>query len=193
VAEYLQLYPDAKVILSVRDSATEWAESFQVIQNLIMTLEEPFSWTYPNWIPLVMAEKTVNNHKIRCHLGTNTLNLDPCELIYGLGRDLEFLKQHYEKHNRRIREIVPPEQLLEFNVKEGWKPLCNFLGHDVPERDFPWRSKARQFKGGANFCKATTYLWIPALLSMVLMILKRGYGLIRGETKSAGETKLKQS
>ena len=192
VAEYLQLYPNAKVVLSVRDSAMEWAESFQVLQELVWTVEEPFTWTYPNWVPLLMPERTVNYHKIRCHLGTNTLNLSPCELIFGLGRDIEFLKQHYEKHNRRIREIVPPEQLLEFNVKEGWGPLCDFLGHDVPERGFPNMGKAIRFRRGSRFCKATTYLWIPALLCIGLFILKRGYGLVRGRTRNVtGETKLK--
>ena len=26
-----------------------------------------------------------------------------------------------------VKETVPPEKLLIFNVKQGWEPLCNFL------------------------------------------------------------------
>lgn len=33
--------------------------------------------------------------------------------------------------------IKVTERFLEFNVKEGWGPLCAFLGKPVPERAFP--------------------------------------------------------
>ena len=28
------------------------------------------------------------------------------------------------------------------NVKEGWKPLCQFLDRPVPDREFPFRNKS---------------------------------------------------
>ena len=40
-------------------------------------------------------------------------------------------------HNYRVKSIVPPEKLLVFNVKQGWKPLCDFLGCEVPTSAFP--------------------------------------------------------
>lgn len=36
-----------------------------------------------------------------------------------------------------IRRLVPEERLLEWNVEDGWKPLCEFLGKEVPETPFP--------------------------------------------------------
>ena len=192
VAEYLQLYPDAKVILSVRDNATAWAQSFQVLQELVLTMERPFSWTYPNWIPLLTPERAVDFHKIRCHLGTNTLNVSRCELLFGLGQTLDYLLQHYEKHNARIREIVPPEQLLEFNVKQGWEPLCEFLGHTPPERNFPRVGEARRYHQGTFFCLVTTYLWIPTLVAIILWGFK--FCHVRfGAKKQGAQEKEKQS
>ena len=41
------------------------------------------------------------------------------------------------KHNERVRKVVPQGQLLEFDVKEGWAPLCRFLGVERPEGAFP--------------------------------------------------------
>jgi hypothetical protein len=32
---------------------------------------------------------------------------------------------------------VPKEKLLEFEPKDGWKPLCKFLGKDVPAGSCP--------------------------------------------------------
>lgn len=44
---------------------------------------------------------------------------------------------HYEYHNEQVRKVVPKEDLLEFNVKQGWGPLCEFLGVEVPDVPFP--------------------------------------------------------
>jgi len=32
---------------------------------------------------------------------------------------------------------VPESQLLVFNVKDGWYPLCNFLNLPIPDKKFP--------------------------------------------------------
>ena len=44
--------------------------------------------------------------------------------------------EFYRMHNEEVRRFVPQERLLEFNVKEGWGPLCKFL--EVPEPDTPF-------------------------------------------------------
>lgn len=36
-----------------------------------------------------------------------------------------------------VRELVPKEKLLEWNVEDGWQPLCEFLGKDIPKESFP--------------------------------------------------------
>lgn len=37
----------------------------------------------------------------------------------------------------RVRKIVPPERRLEYNIGDGWEPLCAFLGKEVPNVPFP--------------------------------------------------------
>jgi hypothetical protein len=46
-------------------------------------------------------------------------------------------KSLYEAHNEKVRQRVPKDRLLEFNVKEGWGLLCDFLGYEVPDWEFP--------------------------------------------------------
>jgi hypothetical protein len=36
-----------------------------------------------------------------------------------------------------MRRLVPRERLLEYKLGSGWKPLCDFLGKEVPEEEFP--------------------------------------------------------
>lgn len=31
-------------------------------------------------------------------------------------------------HNQRVRETIPAEKLLEYDVSQGWDPLVRFLG-----------------------------------------------------------------
>jgi hypothetical protein len=44
---------------------------------------------------------------------------------------------NYIKWVEEVKAKVPPEKLLVFDVHEGWKPLCEFLGKEVPEVPFP--------------------------------------------------------
>ncbi len=48
----------------------------------------------------------------------------------------------YRRNNRKVRETIPAERLLVFNVADGWEPLCLFLDVPVPETPFP-RSNPR--------------------------------------------------
>ena len=36
-----------------------------------------------------------------------------------------------------VRQYVPADKLLIFQVKESWEPLCAFLNLPVPDRPFP--------------------------------------------------------
>ena len=44
----------------------------------------------------------------------------------------------HRRHIAQVRETVPADRLLVFDVADGWEPLCAFLGCPVPEsRPFP--------------------------------------------------------
>ena len=46
-------------------------------------------------------------------------------------------KAYYEEHNERVIRTVPKDRLLIWNVKDGWEPLCKFLGKEVPNIPIP--------------------------------------------------------
>src|SRR5947199_317711 len=39
----------------------------------------------------------------------------------------------FNRHNEAVKQAVAPDRLLVYEVKEGWGPLCSFLGVPVPE------------------------------------------------------------
>ena len=45
--------------------------------------------------------------------------------------------QNYKKHNLYVQSRVPSNNLLVWNVKDGWEPLCQFLNLSVPNEPIP--------------------------------------------------------
>jgi hypothetical protein len=39
--------------------------------------------------------------------------------------------------NEEVKRMVPKERLLVMDLKEGWEPLCNFLGVSIPNEPLP--------------------------------------------------------
>ena len=103
-AQQLRKYPDAKVILTVRDNGRKWAASWKVLMHFIEVQERPFSLRYPTfiqWIPFMRAWKRMRD-VMGVHLG-----LPPGELIRGWKKRPdpdEWLASQYEAHNAQVLE-----------------------------------------------------------------------------------------
>merc|ERR1712060_55842 len=69
-------------------------------------------------------------------------------------------KEGYTNHNERVRQGVPPERLLVYNVKQGWGPLCKFLGVPVPNKPFPKKDVTKAKDAFSKFEKAKTSLLV---------------------------------
>jgi hypothetical protein len=105
-------------------------------------------------------------------MGTTHLGLPPGELTHGWrNHSDEWLAEQYERHIQHVMDTVPKDQLLIFNVKEGWGPLCEFLGSSsgqvgIPNESFPHSqvNTTRSLKRLRRQLLAVVYGWIPTLL-----------------------------
>jgi hypothetical protein len=111
--ELAERYPSAKVLHSVRDPAT-WFDSTQA------TVFGPNS---PSANPPPPAKPFFDMLSRR----RGGLNL----------QDRDEMLAWFERHTREVRATIPAERLLVFEVREGWAPLCAFLGVPIPETPFP--------------------------------------------------------
>ena len=117
--EISAVFPDAKVILTVRDSEDAWLKSWK--EHLKLARGLPFHVKI-----LIIIVPWMRKHK---HY-LDTLH----QAIYG-SINPEATAIHrvkYRQHNERVQAVIPAGELLVFNVKQGWKPLCEFLGCDKP-------------------------------------------------------------
>ena len=69
---------------------------------------------------------------------------------------------------------MPPERLLEFDVRQGWQPLCAFLDRPVPpDTPFPRLNDRRWFRRVLLTLRLAEWL-VPALLLAVAAWLVSG-------------------
>jgi hypothetical protein len=119
--------PDAKVLLSYRDSAS-WYKSFENTILQAMKRELPAE---PPWIRQHMAM-------------TQELILE--QAFGGRPDDRAHVIQCYEKHNEAVRDEVPADRLILFEVGAGWRPLCDGLGLPIPDEPYPRTNSTQEFR-----------------------------------------------
>lgn len=166
--DILRRYPDVKVILTVRDSPHKFEESWKVLMDCMVVTERGFSLTFPSffgWIPLFRRLK-----ELRYFMGTTHLGLQPGELTHGWrDKPTGWLAEQYERHTQHVIDHVPSKQLLVFNVKQGWKPLCDFLGCKEPlDEPFPHSTvnDSKALKSMRKTFVVAVYAWIPVVVSV---------------------------
>ncbi len=52
----------------------------------------------------------------------------------------------FKRHIEDVRSYVPGHRLLVYKVRQGWKPLCDFLEVHVPDEPFPRLNDTEAFK-----------------------------------------------
>lgn len=160
--EILQAFPDARVILTVRDSDEVWMQSVLNHRRLLQR----------HWVHMVYSLLTLLPTKPR-----KVRNLARLEFLaaYGSPNPIPILyKKKYNEHNERAQAVIPKEKLFVYNVKQGWGPLCEFLGVDVPSQEFPRANVASSvtLDNMRRMCQES--MWqttIYAILPVVLIIL----------------------
>ena len=130
--QILAAFPEAKVLLSVRDSEAWYASCMKSIHASAQAAS-------------------------RGELEGGSVEVSPeaMKMINGLiwegtfkGRfdDKDFAIDIYESHNEDVKSKVEPDNLLVYEVKEGWQPLCDFLQVPVPDGPMPHLNDAASFR-----------------------------------------------
>jgi hypothetical protein len=168
--ELMQAFPEAPVILTVRDPE-RWYES---VRSTIYGIHKLSAGPAP--VRLAFALTGLFSPAV-----TGIARLADRTLWDGLfdGRfeDRSFAIETFHRHNAEVRRRVPPERLLVYNVKAGWAPLCDFLGVEVPDEPFPHLNDTRQMRrrliGLVAASAAVPVLAVAAVLAALALLLRR--------------------
>jgi hypothetical protein len=112
-----------------RELVAKWPEA-----KVILTTRDPDAW-------FESANETVLSPRMRNMLGQSpirrfmdaTVNEDFGEHI----EDRAFMTDYFRRWNEDVIASVPADKLLVFQAKDGWQPLCQFLGVPVPPEPYP--------------------------------------------------------
>lgn len=153
-------YPDAKVILTERDFDA-WFPSFDA--EVLRPLFGPFVDFFLKGIGTIIGnragfamQKTISG-------------------FFGGARTLEELHRRapdvFRKHSEGVKAHVAPGRLLVYRVgRDGWEPLCAFLGKEVPvDKEFPRVNDRDSHRQGDKALRRS--MWIQAVRSVVPFVI----------------------
>lgn len=116
--ELIEVYPDAKVLLTWRTPESWWDSFEKTIVRSVRDTDDPES-----------LGKTLIERRT----------------FGGWMDDRDHVIAVYKAHVDAVIATVPAERLLVHKLGDGWAPLCAFLGVPVPDEPYPDRNKTREF------------------------------------------------
>lgn len=124
--ELAEVFPTAKILLSVREEPS-WLSSFErTIKPLILRRNE-----------------APDPHRLSVLEFAKTMIAD--QAFGGDLADRERLLSAYRERIAAVERDVPADRRLRFDVADGWQPLCRFLDVPVPREPFPRLNDSREF------------------------------------------------
>jgi hypothetical protein len=122
--ELYRAFPSAKFVLTVR-TPESWAESFSETIYKALAGRANAPKEVQAWLEMVVGVVTKTG--------------------FPEGLDVAGLTRAFVAHTDGVKATIPPEQLLVYQVKDGWEPLCKFLSLPVPDSPFPRTNDRMEF------------------------------------------------
>lgn len=152
VDDLLEMYPEAKLVLNTRgpEGGGKWVESGK--ETLVFfhsALHRWATWLIPS-----------NYWQYRVHLATVAL----WQRRHGL--DEFWCVESYVAHNKWVRDLGKryEKEVLEWKAGDGWGPLVEIVGGEVPREGFPHLNDRAFIK------KLQTFLLVRGILAWVLLL-----------------------
>ncbi|KAK1827544.1 hypothetical protein QBC39DRAFT_175033 [Podospora conica] len=164
----IKAYPRAKIILCYRDP-DKWAAS---IDTTLVQLVTGWAGTLVRF-----AEPLAGTFGF-------TMRWDVLKAWFEVGTVTDMravYKCKFQAHYAGVRAMVPPEQLLEYRLGDGWGPLCEFLRvpDPGPGVSFPRVNDGKTLRRSLRLVMATTVgkaLWIllrfPVMLAGMWLLFR---------------------
>ena len=138
--ELFALNPNAKVVLSVRETFEEWYDSAS--KTILWSIERPdnprrdlYRRMLPKWFADYTDSKKVPQTK-------DEFRYDQASLCCKVQ---DIFRVSYNAWIEHIKQNIPTKQLLVFKPNDGWSPLCKFLNRPIPTKDYPSKNKRAVF------------------------------------------------
>lgn len=120
--ESAERYPDAKVILSVRDPEgwyASYSKTIKVFRETEMPPDAPHMRQIQEFVDVFLGDRFDSE-----------------------ARAIE----EFEAHVAEVKSAISADRLLVYELGSGWEPLCEFMGVAVPDHDYPHTNATTDFQ-----------------------------------------------
>lgn len=124
-------YPDALILLSVRDPEKWWTSASETIFPSIMKPDEEGR-----------PRRLMIREMLKNHFTDQLTNKEACIAAFNA-------------HNDEVRRTIPAHRLLEWSPGDGWEPICRALNLPIPEEPFPHANAKAAFQQRMNVAPAS--------------------------------------
>jgi len=160
--DMIRLHPSAKVIVTVRDPL-KWRQSCLLLSKYI---KKASTWPHSWFNDLLGKMPTINfMDNIEKTMKVDDLNMTFEEALVSDEAATKFFQKHLEE----VKSFVPEENLLVFEVKEGWRPLCDFLNVEEPDIPFPRLNDSKKVIFVTNVINCLA--WITVVILPMILVL----------------------
>jgi len=168
--ELLRFYPEAKVVLVERGVESWFGSWMGFCESAYNPVLFWLSRLDPFWLGRIPS---LGSAIVQIHAG-HSLTLSQARARS---------KTAYKHYYRDIRDQLSsePSRILEFKLEQGWKPLCEFLGKEIPDVPFPHENESERNKLGfkeVGFRGLGNIGWNLGWLGVGVGVLVWGFGRV---------------
>jgi len=168
--EIMTVFPNAKVLLNVRDPA-KWYDS--VRGSILQLMTTANSWPC-TWLTSVLGIKENMSLVDALSRPVPSCSTIGQGMFGAVEEGRETAVKFYEEHVAEVKKVVPEEKLLVWEVKEGWGPLCKFLGVAEPSTPFPRVNDTSEILSARRDIMIASWV-VMVILPMVIVSLALVY------------------
>ncbi|MFJ6837219.1 sulfotransferase family protein [Streptomyces sp. NPDC091209] len=122
--------PGTRVVLTVRDAEGWYKSTYDTLyQFALRTMEHP---------------PEPGSRQARLFRVVNALVWEG--LFDGRFSDKDHAIEVYHRHTEDVVRALGADNVLVYDVKQGWEPLCAFLGAEVPDEEFPRANSSEEMR-----------------------------------------------
>ena len=125
--DLMKAFPAAKVVLTVREPR-KWYQSVKATTYQSKLNLQSYAFRSLLWVTGYLSG-VETAHELATFV-PDGLDVD---LITAIEQGEEATVKFFDDWTEAVKKHVPEDKLLVYNVEEGWKPLCEFLGRPVPK------------------------------------------------------------
>ena len=157
--DLMEMYPNAKVLLTVRDPNKWYLSVKNSIRKVGAFID---SWgSLPLRLALKLTGKQAGPALYTVNAPTYLGPKYPHGMYGAIDAGEETAVRFFNDWKAQVIREVPADRLLVFEVKQGWAPLCKFLGVTQPEGPFPNTNDTKEVLQKIGMLKKICFaLWI---------------------------------